>query len=64
MAAAATGMATPNGSTNTAAEVWNFARPASPPKHCSTAKYAFHIWMLEGFDPPRARTWLDRLLRR
>ena len=29
----------------------------------SIAKFPFSIWMLEGFDPPRARTWFDRLLR-
>jgi hypothetical protein len=30
----------------------------------SFAKWPYDIWMLEGFDPPRQRTWLDRLLRR
>ena len=30
----------------------------------STAEFPLSIWMLEGFDPPRAKTWLDRLLRR
>lgn len=30
----------------------------------SIAKFPFSIWMLEGFDPPRARMWVDRLLRR
>jgi len=30
----------------------------------SIAKFPLSIWMLEGFDPPRARTWLERRLRR
>lgn len=30
----------------------------------SIAKFPFDIWMLEGFDPPREKTWLERLLRR
>ena len=30
----------------------------------SIAKFPFGIWMLQGFDPPQPRTWLDRLLRR
>jgi len=30
----------------------------------SVAKWAFDVWMLEGFDPPKQTTWLDRLLRR
>ncbi len=29
----------------------------------SIAKFPFDIWMLEGFDLPRPKTWLDRLLR-
>jgi len=29
----------------------------------SIAKFPFGIWMLQGFEPPRAGTWLDRLLR-
>jgi Tol biopolymer transport system component/predicted Ser/Thr protein kinase len=27
----------------------------------SIAKWPYDIWMLEGFDPPRPKTWLDRL---
>ncbi len=30
----------------------------------SIAKWPYDIWMLEGFDPPRPKTWLDRLLLR
>ncbi len=30
----------------------------------SIAKWPYDIWMLEGFDPPRQKTWLERLLRR
>jgi Tol biopolymer transport system component len=30
----------------------------------SIAKWPYDIWMLEGFDPPRQKTWLDRFLRR
>jgi len=30
----------------------------------SIAKWPYDIWMLEGFDPPRPKTWLDRLLSR
>jgi eukaryotic-like serine/threonine-protein kinase len=30
----------------------------------SIAKWPYDIWMLEGFDPPRQKTWLDRLLLR
>jgi hypothetical protein len=30
----------------------------------SIAKWPYDIWMLEGFDPPKQTTWLDRLLRR
>jgi eukaryotic-like serine/threonine-protein kinase len=30
----------------------------------SIAKWPYDIWMLEGFDPPRQKAWLDRLLRR
>ena len=29
----------------------------------SIAKFPYKIMMLEGFEPPRERTWLDRLLR-
>jgi Tol biopolymer transport system component len=29
----------------------------------SIAKWPFDIWMMEGFDQPASRTWLDRLLR-
>ncbi|HUA63191.1 MAG TPA: hypothetical protein VML19_30835, partial [Verrucomicrobiae bacterium] len=29
----------------------------------SIAKFPYRIMMLEGFEPPRERTWLDRLLR-
>lgn len=28
------------------------------------SKWPYDIWMLEGFDPPRSKTWLERLLRR
>ena len=30
----------------------------------SIAKWPYDIWMFEGFDPPRPKTWLDRLLLR
>ena len=30
----------------------------------SVAKWPYDIWMLEGFDEPRAKSWLDRLLHR
>jgi serine/threonine protein kinase len=30
----------------------------------SIAKWPYDIWMLEGFDRPRPKTWLDRLLLR
>ncbi len=30
----------------------------------SIAKWPYNIWMLEGFDPPRQKTWLERLLLR
>jgi serine/threonine protein kinase len=30
----------------------------------SIAKWPYDIWMLEGFDQPGQKTWLDRLLRR
>jgi len=30
----------------------------------SIAKWPYDIWMVEGFDPPRSKTWLDRLLLR
>jgi Tol biopolymer transport system component len=30
----------------------------------SIAKWPYDIWMLEGFDQPRSKTWLERLLRR
>jgi len=30
----------------------------------SIAKWPYDIWMLEGFDQPRPKTWLDRLLLR
>jgi Tol biopolymer transport system component len=30
----------------------------------SVAKFPFDIWMLEGFEQPKPRTWLDRALRR
>jgi Tol biopolymer transport system component len=30
----------------------------------SIAKWPFDIWMLEGWDQPPQKTWLDRLLRR
>jgi hypothetical protein len=30
----------------------------------SIAIWPFDIWMLEGFDEPGPKTWLDRLLRR
>ena len=30
----------------------------------SVAKFPFDIWMLEGFEEPRPKNWLDRLLRR
>jgi hypothetical protein len=30
----------------------------------SIAKWPYDIWMLEGYDGPRAKTWLERLLRR
>jgi Tol biopolymer transport system component len=30
----------------------------------SVAKWPYDIWMLEGFDGPRAKSWLDRLRRR
>jgi Tol biopolymer transport system component len=30
----------------------------------SIAKWPYDIWMLEGFDQPRQKTWLDRLLPR
>jgi eukaryotic-like serine/threonine-protein kinase len=30
----------------------------------SVAKFPFDIWMLEGFEEPRPKRWLDRLLRR
>jgi len=30
----------------------------------SIAKWPYDIWMLEGFDPPRPKTWLERLLSR
>ncbi len=30
----------------------------------SIAKWPDDIWMLEGFDPPRSKSWLDRLLLR
>jgi len=30
----------------------------------SIAKWPYDIWMIEGFDQPRSKTWLDRLLRR
>ncbi len=29
----------------------------------SIAKWPYDIWMMEGFDQPASRTWLDRLLR-
>ena len=29
----------------------------------SIARWPFDIWMLEGFDAPREKTWLERLLR-
>lgn len=30
----------------------------------SIAKFPYDIWMLQGFDPPRSKTWIERLLRR
>ena len=30
----------------------------------SISKWPYDIWMLEGFDQPRSKTWLERLLRR
>jgi len=30
----------------------------------SIAKWPYDIWMLEGFDQPRSKTWFERLLRR
>jgi hypothetical protein len=30
----------------------------------SVAKWPYDIWMLEGWDQPAQKTWLDRLLRR
>jgi serine/threonine protein kinase len=30
----------------------------------SIGKWPYDIWMLEGFNQPRKKTWLDRLLRR
>ena len=30
----------------------------------SIAKWPYDIWMLEGFDQPREKTWFERLLRR
>jgi eukaryotic-like serine/threonine-protein kinase len=30
----------------------------------SVAKFPFDIWMLEGFEQPKPRNWLDRALRR
>ena len=30
----------------------------------SIAKWPYEIWMLEGFDPPRPKTWLGRLFLR
>jgi hypothetical protein len=30
----------------------------------SVAKFPFDIWMLEGFQQPEPRSFLDRLLRR
>jgi len=30
----------------------------------SIAKWPYDIWMLEGFDQPRTKTWSERLLRR
>ena len=30
----------------------------------SIARWPYDIWMLEGFDPPKPKTWLDGLLRR
>jgi Tol biopolymer transport system component len=30
----------------------------------SIAKWPYDIWMLEGFDGPRQKTWFERLLRR
>ena len=30
----------------------------------SIGKYSYDIWMIEGFEPPHPKTWLERLLRR
>jgi hypothetical protein len=30
----------------------------------SIAKWPYDIWLLEGWDQPAQKTWLDRLLRR
>jgi hypothetical protein len=30
----------------------------------SIARFPYSIWMLEGFDQPGAKTWLDRLVGR
>ena len=30
----------------------------------SIAKWPYDIWMLEGFDPPRPKTWVERLAQR
>jgi serine/threonine protein kinase len=30
----------------------------------SIAKWPYDIWMFEGFDPPRPKTWIERLERR
>jgi Tol biopolymer transport system component len=30
----------------------------------SIAKWPYDIWMMEGFDQPRSKTWFERLLRR
>lgn len=30
----------------------------------SIAKWPYDIWMFEGFDPPRPKTWIERLMRR
>jgi serine/threonine protein kinase len=30
----------------------------------SIAKWPYDIWMLEGFDPPRPKTWVERFARR